>query len=630
MSMSSSSAAAVPTFTLPREDPWALPLRGHLQVVREAAPQRYAAEVEEKEEQNEDDILEALGDEIATLAAHIHAATHRMLQLIAEFDERRGWERDGHRTCAHWLAFRTGSDLGTAREKVRVARALRDLPLISASMARGELSFSKVRALTRVATEENEAELLEVAHGCTTAQLERILRSWRRGNRKDEAARERERHEARSFAVFPDDDGMYVVKGRLEPEVAAVIMKAIDAASQALWRQDPDGPAARMASEEETLWAAAQRRADALGLVAERALAAGFGGGADDAPISGTRAARFQVVLHVDAETLAEEDSSEADPATTGDARPGPRSHLEDGTRVSAETSRRLACDCGLVPVTRAGRLRPGHRAPDADHPPRATARAGGAGPGLPLPRMWFALHRRASPRALGRRGRDQPGQHAPALPSPPPARPRRRLAGHVVGRGAAGLRGSAGRGALRRQVAGRGVRFRAGAGGEQPGAGGGGGLADGFGAVEGGGGCSGSRVVQGDGGGGVGVALLRFEGPHGSVACPRPPPGWPHRIPALMQLYRGSAQFFVQDSRHNAIADKLTTAFETHFRHRPSPAEVASWRNSLRAMSDVLLQGELLETSIVLEYQLPAHEPQTRLHGPGSRSICPGSCRHR
>ena len=89
------------------------------------------------------DALEELEEEIATLAAHIHAATHRLLTLVAEFDRRRGWELGGHRTCAHWLHARTGIDLGAAREKVRAARALVDLPETSASMARGELSFSK-------------------------------------------------------------------------------------------------------------------------------------------------------------------------------------------------------------------------------------------------------------------------------------------------------------------------------------------------------------------------------------------------------------------------------------------------------------------------------------------------------
>jgi len=101
------------------------------------------------------DALEELEEEIAILAAHIHAATHKLLTLIAEFDRRRGWELGGHRSSAHWLSARTGIDLGTAREKVRTARVLADLPQTSASMSRGELSFSQVRALSRVATEEN-------------------------------------------------------------------------------------------------------------------------------------------------------------------------------------------------------------------------------------------------------------------------------------------------------------------------------------------------------------------------------------------------------------------------------------------------------------------------------------------
>ena len=98
---------------------------------------------------DESDVIEALGDEIATLAAHIHAATHRLLVLLAEFDQRGGWELGGRSSCAHWLAFRTGIDLGAAREKVRAARALLGLPKTSAAMSRGELSFSQVRALTR-------------------------------------------------------------------------------------------------------------------------------------------------------------------------------------------------------------------------------------------------------------------------------------------------------------------------------------------------------------------------------------------------------------------------------------------------------------------------------------------------
>jgi len=290
---------------------------------------------------DEADALSDLGDEIATLAAHIHAATQRFLLLIADFDRRRGWELDGHRSCAHWLCYRTGIDLGACREKVRTARVLEGLPETSAAMARGALSFSAVRALSRVATPENEEDLLTLASGCTIAELERMVRGWKRFSRMEEADLERERHEERSFSVFPDDDGMYVVKGRLPAEVGALLTRAVDAASDALYRENPTGAGQ---SDAERRKRAAQRRADGVAPLAECALAAGFGGGGgkdDTTPVSGTRADRYQVVLHVDADTL----TAGGEPA---------RSHLEDGTRVSAETSRRRSCDSGQVTMTHA------------------------------------------------------------------------------------------------------------------------------------------------------------------------------------------------------------------------------------------------------------------------------------
>ena len=266
--------------------------------------------------------------------------------MIAEFDRLRGWEPEGHRSCAHWLAFRTGIDLGAAREKVRAARALTELPQISASMEQGELSFAKIRALTRVATPESEGDLLELALCSTAAQLERSVRAWRRWCRFDENELEKIRHRSRCFSVFPDEEGMYLVRGRLDPEVGAMLMRAIDAASDALFR-------AGTAEEIEPK----QRRADAVGLLAERALAVGFA--RDIVPLSGTRAERYQVVLHVEASTL--ENGRE----------PG-RSELEDGTRVAAETSRRLTCDASVVRLSKA----PGSKVRD-DKAPDGSARDG-------------------------------------------------------------------------------------------------------------------------------------------------------------------------------------------------------------------------------------------------------------
>src|SRR5436309_12067910 len=117
--------------------------------------------------------LDQLGDEIAQLSAHIDAATAHLLDLIREFDERGGWNT-GFRSCAAWLAWRVGLDAGVARERVRVARALGTLPLLAQALARGELSYSKVRALTRVGTPETEATLLAVAKAGTAVHVERI------------------------------------------------------------------------------------------------------------------------------------------------------------------------------------------------------------------------------------------------------------------------------------------------------------------------------------------------------------------------------------------------------------------------------------------------------------------------
>ena len=109
--------------------------------------------------------LDQLGDEIAELSAHIEAATAPLLDLIREFDARAGWNT-GFRSCAAWLSWRVGLDLGAARERVRVARALGTLPRLAQALARGELSYAKVRALTRVATPETEARLLAVGRAC--------------------------------------------------------------------------------------------------------------------------------------------------------------------------------------------------------------------------------------------------------------------------------------------------------------------------------------------------------------------------------------------------------------------------------------------------------------------------------
>src|SRR4029450_11799930 len=112
-------------------------------------------------------------------------ALARLLNLIREFDAQKGWN-NGFASCAAWLTWRVGFSPGAAREHVRVARALGTLPLLAQALARGELSYAKVRALTRVATPDTEERLLEVGRAGTAEHVERIVRGWRRVDRQAE------------------------------------------------------------------------------------------------------------------------------------------------------------------------------------------------------------------------------------------------------------------------------------------------------------------------------------------------------------------------------------------------------------------------------------------------------------
>src|SRR6187399_3216336 len=209
--------------------------------------------------------IEELGEAIATLAARLHAATYELLVLLREFDERAGWN-NGFLSCAHWLHWRTGIDLGAAREKVRVAKALADLPRLSDAMQRGTISYAKVRAISRIATPENEAQLLDLAYAGTAAHVERVVRAWRRCDRVEEARDTERRHLSRTVTTYIDDDGMLVLRARLTPELGAVVQRALDAASERLYQDSKDAASPTSVAEEVT---AAQRRADALGLMAE-------------------------------------------------------------------------------------------------------------------------------------------------------------------------------------------------------------------------------------------------------------------------------------------------------------------------------------------------------------------------
>ena len=176
-----------------------------------------------------------------------------------------------------------------------MARALATLPRLAQALARGELSYAKVRALTRVATPETEERLLAIGRAGTAEHVERIVRGWRRMDRKAERDEATRQHTSRALYVYPAEDGTVTIRGRLSPEAGALLLKALTAAREALYQRERAGERATLSptdvsAETPTM---AQQQADALQLLAETALHHGID--------PGTPAEHYQVVVHVDA-----------------------------------------------------------------------------------------------------------------------------------------------------------------------------------------------------------------------------------------------------------------------------------------------------------------------------------------
>ena len=184
-----------------------------------------------------------LEPQIIKLAGEINAADYRFLKLLAEFDDNHGWWGDGIKSFAHWLNYMIGLNEVVAREKVRVARALTDLPLIDEAFRLGKLSYSKVRAITRIGTPNNQDFLLQIAEYGTASHIEHLARKYRLCQRLDaEVDPDELWKKDRAFYYRIDEDGMYLFEGRLPAEEGAVIIKAIDMMRKAIRRERGDDP----------------------------------------------------------------------------------------------------------------------------------------------------------------------------------------------------------------------------------------------------------------------------------------------------------------------------------------------------------------------------------------------------
>jgi hypothetical protein len=298
--------------------------------------------------------LDRLEAQITELWGHLNAATYRFLLLVAEFDRSQAYARHGLVSTAQWLNWQCGIGKVAAREKVRVARSLEALPEISAAFASGEFSYSKVRAMTRVATPANESVLVSIGRYGTATHVENLVKKYRWTQQRDATALAHNQQLNRQVHSFYDETDTFVLHARLPPEIGALVRKALEIAGNIVREHSEEEARARIQasavarSQAEIAagtWAIndkershAARHADALKLIVETFLAT------TSEEVEATASAdRYQVVVHVDQAVLVE-------PVAASGHEPH-RCELDEGPALALDTVRRLGCDGTLVGI---------------------------------------------------------------------------------------------------------------------------------------------------------------------------------------------------------------------------------------------------------------------------------------
>ena len=275
--------------------------------------------------------FEQLETRITEWSGHIAAASARLLELIAEYDRREGWRTWGCKSAAQWLSWKCGDTLHTAREKVRVARALETLPEIRAAFAAGSLSYSKVRAVTRVAVPADDADWRDTAKHSSGAELERIVAAVRSALDRNENDDARRAFERRTITRSTRGGGLDRLLADLPRDMSETVFAALDMiASQIVDDAATDGATRRNVIAGRGGMAAL--RVDALLLMAERALSA--------APAAAERGDIGRLQLVIDTDAVAEIAGAEEDPEVAGGGE-----QTLGGRRVAPEIARRWACD---------------------------------------------------------------------------------------------------------------------------------------------------------------------------------------------------------------------------------------------------------------------------------------------
>jgi len=284
--------------------------------------------------------LERLEAEIIDWSGNLAAATARLLDAVSEYDRREGWKSWGCRSAAHWLSWKCGESLHTAREKVRVARQLDELPLVAAAFRAGRLSYCKVRAVTRVATSADDDHWLDVALDSTGADLDRIVAGVRSALDKDENRDARTAFERRRVERCRRPDGLGEISLIAPRDLITTVWAAINSITSKMIDDAVEGSDSSRTLVIEERGGIAALRCDAMVQIFEQALAAD--------PVAAQRGdvGRLQLVIDADAlESMSELDEclppadDAADQATDrGECTLG-------GARIAPEVARRWSCD---------------------------------------------------------------------------------------------------------------------------------------------------------------------------------------------------------------------------------------------------------------------------------------------
>ncbi|MBP9086461.1 MAG: DUF222 domain-containing protein [Kofleriaceae bacterium] len=285
--------------------------------------------------------IDAMGEQIAEMSAHIDAAMHRLLTAIREFDSASGWHVQGALSCAHWLAWRVGWDLRTARERVRVARKLAELPLVDEQLRIGAMSYSQARAITRVATAEKEALWVAYAKRMPASQLDTLCRTYENVQAYDQAhgvaagaMAAAQVAAQRTLTRRSLDNGMVKFEVVLPSDEAAIVWAALNAAL-ATSSAEPMGaeptpvepsPATPPAAKAPTSAERGRRRADAFMEILQNR-------------VRGERPQRTPIEIIITVPHAGRH----------GSAEPSDLAMMADGEIIAASTARRYCCDAGVV-----------------------------------------------------------------------------------------------------------------------------------------------------------------------------------------------------------------------------------------------------------------------------------------